>query len=247
MKRLIPTLTMAGMVLLLCMTAFCQEKQNSIQPNTIKTSATGEYEAAPDTAVMTCTISLFDKQFKDANTRANKAADGIRDALKINGLDGSAAELGKLALQPIHENKGTKRKITGYRVSTTMTIKISDFSKVGGLMDALAQIDDVDVSPVQYVLKNMEEAKLKAVQLAMDMAKKTAETAAKAGGRTLGDLSNSEVSYENRQNQTQYIYGYNSNRVSQPEAASGVFDVVSDFNVTKTSIKAHVEAIFNLK
>jgi len=216
-----------------------------IQPNTIMVTATGEYDANPDTAVLACTISLVEKQFNNANARANRASDAVKTALTKNGVDLSAAQLGRLALQPIHDEKNNKRKITGYSASATMYIQITDFNKIGGLMESLAQIDDVDVSPVRYVIKNIEEAKLKAVQVAMEMARKTAMTAAQSGGRTLGEMTSTDVRYEvNGRPRTPQV-GLDG---SIAYSYKGYFtDSVTDFSVQTVGVNATVQVVFNLK
>jgi uncharacterized protein YggE len=228
-----------------------QTIQQQLRSNTIKASATGEYEASPDTAILTCAISVRDKQFRDASLRANKAAEGIKGILKANGMDSGAAELDQLILQPVHEDRGTKRKLTGYRVKTTVIIRITDFKLVGSLLESIAQLDDVDTFPVEYVLKNMEEAKLKAVRLAMAMARKTADAAAQTGGKAAGELSSSEVEFEavnaNQASRNRQFSVMSNSMGSDFYPSRAPMTDADDFPITKLKIRAHVTAIFNLQ
>ena len=126
-------LTILIVLLSIAVSCVAQNTQDPvIQPNSIMVTTTGEYDANPDTAMLTCTIFLVEKQFANANARANRASDGVKAALAKNAIDPSAALLGKLALQPIHDEKNNKRKITGYSASATMYIQITDLTKSAG-------------------------------------------------------------------------------------------------------------------
>ncbi len=117
-------------------------------------------------------ISAQEDKLQDANQKANRAADQVRQLLRTNGLDPKDAEVGRFSVQPVYDYKTPKRKLVGYRVDTNISIKLKDFSKVGPITEGLANMADVtgDQS-LSYLLDDMEAAKIKAVEDALPRAR----------------------------------------------------------------------------
>jgi uncharacterized protein YggE len=103
------------------------------------------------------------------------------------------AEVGFFSLAPVYDYRQPKRKLIAYRVSSNVTLKLKDLSKVAPLLQGLAEMDITEDQSLNYILDDMEAAKLRAVQDAFERARREAETVARAGGRTLGELSYSSV------------------------------------------------------
>src|SRR5208283_4437186 len=106
-----------------------QERTTSPVPNTVWVGADGKYEAEPDTAVLQFNISAQEDNLQAANARASKAAEQVRELLRSNGLDPKQAQVGMFSVQPVYDYKNPKRKLVGYRVDTSITIKVKDFAK----------------------------------------------------------------------------------------------------------------------
>ncbi len=181
-----------GVILLLCLSAIAAAAQQppnvTAQPNTIYVSAEGRYEAAPDTAVMQFNIAAQEDTAKAAYERAGNAAEQIRQILRNNGIDPRSAQIGFFSLAPVYDWRQPKRKLVGYRVSSSVTLKLKDFSKVAPIVQQLSDMDVTENQSLSYTLDNMDAAKLKAVQDAYERAHEEAQTVAKSGGRMLGEL-----------------------------------------------------------
>src|SRR5205807_3215314 len=109
-----------------------------------------------------------------------------------------AASLGFLSVQPQYDWKNPKHKVIGYRVSTDVTLKLKDFSKIGPITQQLADANVSETQTLNYTLENMDEAKNKAVEDAYRRARNSADTLARASGRSLGELSYASVdTFEN--------------------------------------------------
>jgi len=52
----------------------------------------------------------------------------------------------------------------GYRVTTDVTLKLKDFSKIGPITQQLADANVSEGQTLNYTLENMDEAKNKAVE-----------------------------------------------------------------------------------
>lgn len=163
------------------------------QANTVYTSAEGRFESAPDTAMIQFNISAQQDTSKAAYQSASEAAEQVRQILRSNGVDPKAAEIGFFSLAPVYDWRQPKRKLVGYRVNTNVTLKLKDFAKVGPIVQALGEQDYAENVALNYTLDDIDAAKLKAVEDAFQRARAEAAVVAKAGGRTLGELSYASV------------------------------------------------------
>ncbi len=211
--------------------------------NSIYVGADGKFEAAPDTAVIQFTIAAQESTSEAAYAKASSAAERMRQALRANGIDPKMAELSSYSLQPMYDWKSPKRKVVGYRVTTSVSLKLKDFMKVGPLTQALSSIEETENQAVNYSLENIEAAKQKAVEDAFQKAKMSATTVAKAGGRTLGELSYASVdTYEQAP-----VPMYTMKAARGMAADGGDIAPTEQFTPQKVTVTAHVNALFNLK
>jgi len=167
------------------------------QPNTVFVGADGRYESAPDTAQLQFNVSVQEETPQAAYQHASKEVEQVRQVLRSNGIDPKTATVGFLSVQPAYEYK-PKQHIVGYRVTTDITLKLKDFSKVGPITQQLADANVSETQTASYILENMDEAKNRAVEDAYRRARSSADTIAHASGRTLGELSYASVdTFEN--------------------------------------------------
>ncbi|HXJ89845.1 MAG TPA: SIMPL domain-containing protein [Candidatus Binatia bacterium] len=228
-------------VLVMSVQGFAQEHPAvTAQPNTVYVGADGKYEAAPDTAQIQMSVSVQDDSPQAAYQRASKNVDQVRQVLRANGLDPKVATIGFYSVQPLYEWK-PKQRVIGYRVTTDVTLKLKDFSKIGPITQQLAEANVSETQTLNYTLENMDEAKSHAVEDAYRRARNSAETLAHASGRTLGDLSYASVdTFEN----PHIVMPRMRAMAAAPAATPAPTEEFTPQNVTVT---AHVNALFNLK
>jgi len=211
------------------------------QPNTVFVGADGRYESAPDTAQLQFNVSVQEETPQAAYQHASKEVEQVRQVLRSNGIDPKTATVGFLSVQPAYEYK-PKQHIVGYRVTTDITLKLKDFSKVGPITQQLADANVSETQTASYILENMDEAKNRAVEDAYRRARSSADTIAHASGRTLGELSYASVdTFEN----VRPVMG----RMARPMAAmaNAAPAPTEDFAPQTVTVTAHVNALFNLK
>ena len=158
------------------------------QPNTVVVTAEGKFEAAPDTAVAQFNISAQDNTAKGAYDRAARAQEQVRALLRSNGVDPKQAQFGYLSVEPVYDYRKPDRKIIAYRVNSSVTLKLKDFAKVGGIVEQLGNLDVTANQTLSYALENTDDAKLKAIEDAMQRARTEAGALAKSGSRNLGEM-----------------------------------------------------------
>lgn len=212
----------------------------SVQPNTVFVGADGKFESAPDTAQIQMNVAVQDSTSQAAYERASKEVDQVRQVLRANGIDPKAATIGFFSVQPVFEWK-PKQHVVGYRVSTDITLKLKDFSKIGPITQQLADANVSESQTLSYILENIDEAKNHAVEDAYRRARNSAEALARASGRTLGDLSYASVDT------------FEAPHVIRPMAramaavATAAPAPTEEFTPQNVTVTARVNALFSLK
>ncbi|HMH01781.1 MAG TPA: SIMPL domain-containing protein [Terriglobales bacterium] len=214
------------------------------QPNTVFVGADGKFEANPDTALVQFNISAQEESSRAAYDRASKAAEQIRQILRSNGIEPKAAEIGFFSLQPVYDFRTAKRKLVGYRVNTNVSLKLKDFSKIAPIVQQLADTDITENQTVSYTLDDIDAAKTRAVEDAYRRARESANAVARAGGRTLGELSYASVdTFEN----VRIVAPMNARVMESMGAASKMAAPTAEFSPQNIQVTAHVNAMFALR
>lgn len=211
-------------------------------PNSVYIGADGKFESAPDTAVLQFNVSVQDETSQTAYQHASKEVEQVRDVLRANNIEPKAATIGFLSVQPAYEYKNGKQKPVGYRVTTNVTFKLKDFSKIGPITQQLAEANVSESQTLNYILENIDEAKNKAVEDAYRRARNSADALARASGRTVGELSYASV--DTFENQRIPVPRMARAMATAPAATPAPTEEFTPQNVTVT---AHVNALFNLK
>ena len=123
-------------VLVLSALSIAQSNTLNPLPNTVFVGADGKFETAPDTALIQFNISAQADTAKDAYEQAAKQAEATRQVLRANGIDPKSAEVGFFSVNPQYDWKNPKRKVIGYQVTTSVSLKLKDFSKIGPVTPA---------------------------------------------------------------------------------------------------------------
>jgi uncharacterized protein YggE len=237
--RLLVVLALASMA-----SAQVSSTPAAIQINTIYAGADGKFEAAPDTAVIRMDIASQQDTSRAAYDHAALAVDHVRQVLKTNGIDLKAAQFGTYQGQPMYDWKNPKHKVIGYRVTSDITLKLRDFTKIGALTEQLADIEDTQNQSVNYTLEDIEQAKARASEDALKKARNQAGAVATASGRTLGELLYASIDV-NQTNIVPMVFAQSA--MARGAAPAATPPPMSDFTPQTVTINAHVNALFALK
>jgi uncharacterized protein YggE len=212
------------------------------QPNSIFVGADGKFEANPDTALLQFNISAQENDSRAAYDRASKQAEQVRQILRSNGIEPTAAQLGYFSIEPVYDYRQAKRKLVAYRVNVNVSLKLKDFTKIAPIVQQLSDGDITDEQSISYTLADIDAAKTKAVEDAYRRARASAEAVARAGGRTLGELSYASVdTFEN----VRPVPMQPMARMSAMAQAAPA--PTEQFSPQTTSVTAHVNAMFTLR
>jgi uncharacterized protein YggE len=249
MNRRAAVISFIFALIFMCTGAVAQQSAPMVQAqaNTVFVGAEGKFEAAPDTALVQFNIFSQEKSARSASEKASKAADQIRQILRDNGVDPKDAHIGFFSIQPLFDYGKAGKKPYGFRVSSNVTLKLKDFSKVGPITEQLSELDATANSSVNYVLDNEDAAKTRAVQDAFQRAKAEAAAVAQAGGRTLGELSYASVDVQEQVRPVPMLDRYRTMTTVEAARAAAPPPVPTDFTPQQITVTAHVNAMFTLK
>ena len=223
---------------------FCLAQEHpsiTASANTVYVGADGKFETAPDTAVLQFSVSVQEETAQEAYQHASKDVEQVRGVLRDNAIEPKAATVGFFSVQPVYQWRNGKQKPIGYRVTTDITLKLKDFSKIGTIVSQLADANVSETQTLTYTLADMDEAKNKAVEDAYRRARNSAEALARASGRAVGALSYASIdTFEN-----QRIVPPMMSAMAAPSRA--VPAPTEEFTPQEVTVTAHVNAVFTLK
>jgi hypothetical protein len=230
-------------VFALALSTSAQSPTLTAMPNTVYIGADGKFETAPDTALIQFNISTQADTAKEAYDQAAKQAEATRQILRANGIDPKSAEIGFFSVNPQYDWKNPKHKVIGYQVSTSVTLKLKDFSKIAPLTEQLADASVSDSQSLSYTLDSTDTAKAKAVADAYNRAHASAQSLATASGRTLGELSYASVDVS----ENIRIFAPMPRRAMPMAMAAAAPAPTEEFTPHNVTVTAHVNAMFVLK
>src|SRR5262249_528896 len=136
-----------------------------------------------------------------------------------------------------------KRKLVGYRVNSSISIKFKDFTKVGPLTNDLFNLDVTDSQSVSYILEDMDAAKAKAVQDAIRKTHHLPQPVAESSSHTLGSLSYASVDVSEPGPIMRPMFKANAMAATAAEPPPAT----EEFTPQKITVTSHVNALYNFK
>ncbi len=144
-------------------------------------------QAKPDTAVLTITVVSQAKRALDAQQENATKSEAVGKALKSAAGPGAEVKTSGYSLQPMRVYKeGQPPTITGYEARNSVTVTMSDLTKVGNVIDASSLAGANDVGALSFTLKQDQPAREQALSEATREAVGKARMIATAlGGRVV--------------------------------------------------------------
>ncbi|MFD1747052.1 SIMPL domain-containing protein [Rhizobium helianthi] len=166
------------------------------QLRSIDVSGEGIATVAPDMAVVSLSVTRVADTAAEALTQNNEAMRGVLDALKADGVAERDVQTGEFSIFPRYSDPQTSQKdgnpqpqIDGYQVTNSITVRVRDLTKLGGLIDKSVKLGVNQGGQITFTNHDpkaaLQDARRKAVADAMEKAKTLAEAAGVALGPVL--------------------------------------------------------------
>ena len=144
-------------------------------------------QAQPDTAILTVSVVTQGSRALDAQQENANKSDAVVRALRSAAGPGAEVKTSGYSLQPQRVYKeGQPPTISGYEARNSVTITMSDLTRVGAVIDATAQAGANDVAGISFTLRKDRPARDQALAEATREALSKAQVIATAlGGRVV--------------------------------------------------------------
>jgi hypothetical protein len=147
--------------------------------------------APPDYAEVRGGVTTTAKTVKEATDANSKLMAAATGALLDSGVAQTDIQTSEFSIEPVYTSKTSsdEPKLSGYRVSNQVNVKIRQLAKVGEVLDRLVAAGATDVGNVQFLLSDPSKALDQAREAAVADARRKAELYARASGLNLGRVA----------------------------------------------------------
>lgn len=152
----------------------------------------GRVDATPNSATVSLGIVANNAStLKDAQTQINKVNNAIVEGLSAIGVDKKDIKTSNYSITPNYDySLGGNGKISGYNGNATVTVKVTDTSKLPQIIEAGTNGGANEVMGTSYNVEEPEKYQEEARQKAIENAKEQAQKLANELGIRLGKIVN---------------------------------------------------------
>lgn len=166
--------------------------QQAAQPPVLTASGDGSASAAPDIAVVSLGVVSEAANAKEALAANATDMTAVVKAITEAGIDTKDVSTSGLFVEPVYSDSSRdpngQSKITGYRVSNQLTVRIRDIATSGPLLDKVVTAGANRVNGISFEIDKADALRDAAIQDAIKEARRRAELMAEAAGVKLGAI-----------------------------------------------------------
>ncbi|MFB9948007.1 SIMPL domain-containing protein [Rhizobium puerariae] len=158
----------------------------------ISVSGEGEASVAPDMAILTLSVVRNGETAEAALSANSTAMKEVLAALKAEGIADRDIQTSNFSIYPQYRHSEPKNGITeppqivGYEVANTLTLRVRDLQKLGGLIDRSVKLGVNQGGQIVFTNDKPDEAMTEARKAAVAEALAKAKTLTEAAGVKLG-------------------------------------------------------------
>jgi uncharacterized protein YggE len=155
----------------------------------ITVSGEGKVSGVPDTAVLSLGVSSLKPTVKEARDDAASTMQNVINAIKGDGVADKDVQTTQYNISPEYDfSPNGPQKLTGYRVTNTVTVKVHDVNNTSKVLDDVTAAggDIVQVQGITFTIDNPETLQDQARGEAVTDAKARAQRIADTAGVKLG-------------------------------------------------------------
>lgn len=206
--------------------------------STLQVSATGQFEADPDTAVIEFEVVGQETELRYAYAKARAQADQVRELLRSQNFAPEAAQVSTYNVEPNLDPQ--TRRVLNYTVAALITIDVTDFDRIGPLLDAAGASGITSLRSVNFILKNQDAARTAAIADGYRQVRQEANALANAAGVHLDGLLTATVDVST--GSLRPLAALNSVSVTAEPASP-----ISGFHPRRITVTAHIDATYRIQ
>ena len=169
-------------VMMFCATTFAEE----VHPSIISVSGEGLVEVMPDRATISVGVVTREKNPSEVQNANAKAAANVINSIVALGIERKKISTGNYNFNPIYRHtENGKRILEGYEATNSVTVIVDDLNLVGKVIDTALNHGANRVDSLNFGLSNKTAYQDEALRLAVLDAKRKAEVAVAALGKSI--------------------------------------------------------------
>lgn len=169
-------------MMMICTATFAEE----IPPPIISVTGEGTVEAQPDRATISVGVVTREKNPSAVQVANARAATSVINSIVALGIERRDISTGNYNFNPTYRHLDNGRsEIDGYEATNSVTIIVDDLNLVGKIIDAALSHGANRVDSLNFGLRNKNAYQDEALRLAILDAKRKAEVAASALGKSI--------------------------------------------------------------
>ena len=255
-------MALACSIALSCLLVGCGSSGGSAGPSEsggITVSASSDTKVVPDKARISVSVVTEEKTAEACQFKNAESVNAVLEALKTQGVDEKSLQTSYSNLSARYGNRTTDASgdsknaattgsaysewvITGYEMTTVLTVSDLDISNVGTLVQACVDAGANEVNGIDYYASNYDEAYNEALAQALAAAKSKAETIANATDAHLGKVTSVSEGYQD----TSARYVSSAKEAYAMEDAAGGNGPVAETMPGQINITAEVTVTYAL-
>lgn len=173
-------------VLLLVLAASGANGADSVHRPLIVVSGTAEILVAPDVVDIDLGVEIV---LKDLSQGMSLQAARTRDTLeqlRRFGIEDKDVRTDHVSVQPVFQQKGGKRVVTGYTVRKDITVSLRELSRFEALTAEVLETGINRLGGIRFHVSDMRKHRDRAREMAVDAAREKAEALAARLGQKIG-------------------------------------------------------------
>lgn len=183
----------AGAVLtLLALTGFAGGAAHAADTPSIVISGTGQVAAAPDTGHLSAGVGTEAETAGEAVRANNEAMQRVLAALDAAGIAEKDVRTERFQVHPVYADpmpaSRERPRISGYRVTNQVNVRVRDLEKVGAVLDELVGAGANEIGGISFSIGDPAPLLDEARKRALADARRKAELYAASAGVGLGRL-----------------------------------------------------------
>ena len=165
------------------------------KPGLVSVTGEGSAQLAPDMAVVTLSVLRQERTARSALDANNRAMTEVLAAIRKAGIETRDIQTSNFSIEPQYvyprsnDNKPVEPQIVGYRVSNSLTVRVRDLTKLGGILDEAVSLGVNQGGQIQFTNDDPSGALTQARKAAMLDAIAKAKTLTEAAGVEIGRIS----------------------------------------------------------
>ena len=154
----------------------------------IKVIGTGSVYMQADRVSVSIGVNLSGVDLAELQQEANNTVAAVIDALEAAGLDQKNITTDYIYISPRYDYSSDAERLIGYTINNSMTISTDQIDSIGSYIDVAFAAGANTFDSISFSVSDDSEARMQALELAVQDARRKAETIAAASGSKLGKI-----------------------------------------------------------